>query len=411
MDSGTTVVLRQTFNKLDETTLESLRTLAHLRHYPPGTVLCRQGNIEHTFYIVVEGRVAVSQKQESGQPRLLSMIGPNGYFGEMGLLDNTPRVATITTVAPTTVLEVNEELFDQIVEASPSVAYTITRGILATARENDRRAIEDLQAKNDALEKAYADLQAAQAELVGKERLERELELAADVQRKLLPDELPQIPGYNFAFFLKPARQVGGDFYDVSELDEDHVGILIADVADKGFHAALFMAVTRTLFLQEGKRFLSPAQVALAVHEGMLEVSTQDDVFVTAFYGVLNKRTNVLNYVRAAQERPLLYRPGEPLHVLSGNGRFLGMLPGLTLQEYSVQLQSGDRLLLYSDGVTDSINWDEEPYDHERLLTAVAVNGHLSATELIQHIADDITEWCQGAPPFDDLTMLVVEVK
>jgi sigma-B regulation protein RsbU (phosphoserine phosphatase) len=237
------------------------------------------------------------------------------------------------------------------------------------------------------------------------------MELAATVQRSLLPARLPQYSDYGFAAYLQPARQVGGDFYDVIELDGEHVGLLMADVADKGVHASLFMAVTRTLFLQEGKRSLSPAQVALAVHQGILDVASSADVFVTAFYGVLHRPSGRLTYVRAAQERPLLFRPGRPVEILKGDGRFLGMLPQLELEEFTIYLQPDDRLVLFSDGVTDAVNLNDERYGHERLAAVLVEGGRLEAAALVRHIAGDVAQWSQAAPAFDDLTLVVVEAK
>lgn len=408
MSRGTTSVIRRTFTGLDKETLDTLRTVAQSRHYPARTVLCQQGQIEHTFYIVVEGQVVASQVLDGGEERILAIIGPNDYFGEMGLIDDTPRVASCTTVVPTTVLEVTEEVFDRLVEKSPAIAYAILQRVLATARENDRRAIEALEAKNEALQAAMAELQKAQAQLVEKERLEHEMALAAEVQRSLLPGDLPQYADHAFAAYLEPARQVGGDFYDVIDLDDEHVGLLIADVADKGFHAALFMAVLRTLFLQESKHSLSPAQVALAVHRAMMELA---DTFVTVFYGVLHRPSGRLTYVRAAHERPFHVRPGQFIEPLSGDGRFLGMVESLQLAEHTVQLQPGDRLVLFSDGATDAVNGDGEQYGNGRLLATVEAHGHLSATGLKSRIVAEVTAWRRDAPAFDDLTLLVVEAK
>lgn len=411
MKIGTTLILQTVFDKLEKETLEQLRAVAERRHYPAGAVLCHQGEIEHTFYIIVEGRVMATQRLEDGEERVLNTLGPRQYFGEMGLLDDTPRMATCTTLGPTTVLEVTEKVFDKLVEESPALAYTITRHLLSTLRNIDELAIQDLTAKNEALQKAYAELKAAQAKLVEKERLERELELAADVQRSLLPGELPPYPDYEFADYLRPARQVGGDFYDVIHLDEEHVGLLMADVADKGFHAALFMAVTHTLFRGECRDSLSPAEVTLAVHRGMLDVASTNDVFVTAFYGVLHRPSGRLTYVRAGHDRPLWFRPGQPVEKVEGEGRFLGMLQELHLQEYTMQLQPGDRLVLFSDGVPDATNKEGEQYGNGRLAATVAANGPLSAAGLVENIAEDVTRWCRGAPPFDDLTLLVVAAK
>lgn len=411
MDTGTTAIIRRALAGLDDETLNLLRQVAHRREYPPNTVLCHQGEVEHVFYVVVKGSVAITKVMEDGQERILNMVGKNGYFGEMGLIDDSPRAANCVTITPTTVLEVTEAQFDQFVQNSPSLANLLLQRILANARNMDKIYIEDLQAKNEALEKAYTDLKAAQAKLVKQERLERELELAAQVQRNLIQQELPQFPDYGFAAYLQPARQVGGDFYDVVQLDDEHLGVLIADVADKGFHAALFMAVTRTLFLREGKHSLSPAAVALAVHQGMFEVANTDEVFLTAFYGVLHRPSGRLTYVRAAHERPFLLRHGREVMALPGDGRFLGMIPDLTLNEEVIDLEPGDRLIMFSDGVPDAVNEADEGYSNQQLAAAIAACGQKTAAEIVTHVVADLAQWQGKADPFDDLTLLVLEAK
>ncbi|MCA9936087.1 MAG: SpoIIE family protein phosphatase [Anaerolineales bacterium] len=407
-----THILQQAFgNQLDQEALNALRDVAELHHYPAETIVCRQGERGHTFYIIVDGQIATIQQIEGGEKRLLGTLSPGDYFGEMGLIDDTPRMATCQAATAVTLLEITETVFDQMVAENPTIAFMVTRQILQHARNLDHLAIQELQKKNRELRQAYADLQAAQAELVIKERLEHELELAADVQRNLLPGALPQFPDYHFAAYLSPARQVGGDFYDVVPLDDEHVGLLIADVADKGFHAALFMAVTRTLFLQESHHQLSPVAVAQAVHQGMLAVAQSSDVFVTAFYGVLHRPSGVLRYVRAGQERPLLLRPGQPITELPGNGRFLGMIDPLHLKEHTIQLQPGDRLILFSDGVTDAVNPEGKHYNQTRLIASLQNDQHLLAQQLITHILTNLNQWRQDAPTFDDLTLLIVEAR
>jgi serine phosphatase RsbU (regulator of sigma subunit) len=411
MDSGTTAVIRQALVGLDEETLQLLRQVAKRVEYPPNSTLCHQGEVEHVFYVVVKGNVAVVRVLDSGEERILNMIGKNGYFGEMGLIDDSPRAANCVTVTPTTVLEVTEEAFDSFVKNSPPLANLLLQRILSNARNLDKMYIEDLQKKNEALEKAYERLKAAQAQLVEQERLQREMELAAQVQRNLLPADLPQFSDYGFASYLKPARQVGGDFFDVLEIDEEHVGVLIADVADKGFHAALFMAVTRTLFLREGQQSLSPAAVALAVHQGMFEIANNDEVFLTAFYGVLHRPTGKLTYIRAAHERPFLLRPGREVMALPGGDRFLGMVPDLALTEETIDLEPGDRLVMFSDGVPDAVNEMDVGYGNQQLAAAVAACERKSAEEIVDFLVNDVAQWQGNADPFDDLTLLVLEAK
>ena len=399
--------------QLDAPTLAGLRAVAATRAYPPGAQLTHQGETEHTFYVIEDGRAAVSRRLEDGTEQLLNVLGPRQIFGEMALLDDSPRLATITTLTETRVLEITAEQFRELLRHDPELALHITRRILSNLRTLDQLAIHDLRTKNTLLQEAYLNLKAAQAELVEKERLEREMELAAEMQRSLLPAVLPRYDDYRFAAYLAPARHVGGDLFGAQPLDGEHVGLLIADVADKGMYAALLMAVTRTLFMQEAQRSLSPAEVTLAVHRGLMTVGGGEDgysmdAFVTAFYGVLHRPSGRLTYVRAAQDRPLLLRPNQAPICLPGDGRFLGMLPDLVLHEEVVTLQPGDSLLLYSDGVTDAHNEADESYGLERLkrvFQSVAGRG----TETLDQLARDVNAWRGQAAAFDDVTMLLVE--
>jgi serine phosphatase RsbU (regulator of sigma subunit) len=410
MSTGTTSIFKSIFTGLDEQSLDTLRELAEVQSYPPQTILCHQGEVEHTFYVIVEGRVAITQVLEDGQERLLSVQGPRDYFGEMGLLDDNPRMANCVTITTVTVLEITEEVFQNVLASSPAVAYSLMRHLVVMLRSTDMLAINDLTSKNQELVDAYGELKAAHEELIEKERLEHELEIAADVQRTLLPSTLPDYPGYHLAAYLTPARQVGGDFYDAIELDKDHLGLVLADVADKSVQAALFMAVARTLFMVEGRRALSPSTVAKSVHRGVMEVAPSADIFVTAFYGVLHRPSGKLKYVTAGHERPLLVRPGKNVFRLEGKGRFLGMIEMLELQEYQVSLRKGDKLIIYSDGVPDATNTREQQYGYDRMTDYLDKNGQRSIRDLIDGLAADVAAWRGVAPAFDDLTLLGLEV-
>jgi serine phosphatase RsbU (regulator of sigma subunit) len=410
MLSGATGILKNVFHGLDESGLDELRQVAQMHTYPKQTTLIHQGEVGRTLFVIVEGRVAVNQRLEDGQERLLGIRGPREFFGELALLDETPRMASCVTLTETKVLEVTEETFDRVLETSPAIAYAIMRHVVDMLREHDRVSIAGLLAKNKELQEAYEELKAAQASLVEKERMERELEIAAEVQRSLLPGKLPQYPDYQFASFLQPARQIGGDLYNVIALDDEHIGLLVADVADKSVHAALYMAVTTTLFQVESKHFLSPAKVAQAVHQGLLDISSEADIFVTAFYGVLHRPSRKLTYVLAGQERPFLLRERQPVISLSGHGRFLGMMNPLELHEYTVQLHPGDKLLLYSDGAVDAENREQIRFGYDRLEALLEKNRTLSAEKLINTVASEIISWNDLLSAFDDLTLVALEV-
>lgn len=401
-------VLRQAFPGVTEDDVAALMEAAVAQTYPPEHVLCHEGEVEHLFYILAEGQAKISQRLGDGSERYIITRQPGEFFGEMALIEKMPRAATVTTATRAIVLEISEEAFQQLLSEHPTLALAMIRRFVTNVRASGRATISDLTRKNAELRQAYDDLKAAQAELVQKEKLEHELEIAGEVQRSLLPSRFPQVKGYSFFGRNLPARHVGGDLYDVIKIDDEHVGLLMADVSDKSVHAALIMAVTRTLFLSHARRSLHPVEVALAVHNGLLEVSSNDDMFVTVFYGVLNTHSGELRFVRAGQDEPLLFRAaGGPPEGLWAEGRFLGMWPELHLEERAVQLQPGDLLVAYSDGVTDAVDGSNNIYGRERLIALLESRRAEAPKVVCSAIFNDVLEYRGDAPAFDDITVLV----
>ncbi len=406
----TTLALKNAFNRLSSDDIGRLRQVATTRQYPVDTVLCREGAVEHIFYVLHTGVVKITQHVPEGEERLLALHGPGEFFGEMALIDDSPRSATVTAATEVSVIEITDSVFEQVLENSPTLALTLLHQAHSILRNTMQQQIGELQAKNLELHRAYTDLQAAQAELVKGERVKRDLEVAAQMQRSILPAELPQLAGLSFAAHSRPAREVGGDFYDVFKLDDQHLGLLVADVSDKSIHAAFFMAISRALFLTEARRTLSPQAVVLAVNDLLLDLSSDDDMFVTVFYGVLHLDDRRLTYVRAGHDKPLLRHGDGTLDILDGAGRFLGMLPGLQVEEKTVELRSGDRLVMYSDGVPDANNQSGERYGLDRLHATLQPPHIDRADQLAAAILNDVLDFQGDAPQFDDITLLVAAI-
>jgi sigma-B regulation protein RsbU (phosphoserine phosphatase) len=263
--------------------------------------------------------------------------------------------------------------------------------------------IENLQEKID-------QLQAAQEGLAKKERMERELELAREVQQAVLPRTFPEIPGYHFAAHNRPARQVGGDFFDVIDLGNNRFGLMVADVSDKGMPAAVYMALTRSLMVAEARRAASPKIVLENVNELLRELG-RARMFVTVFYGVVDGPSRQLTYTRAGHDRPLLLRDNQVVE-LGGEGVLLGYYKSeaLCLTEETIDLKTGDRLVLYTDGLTDAISSRGRRFNRNRLYDLLRETGDKNIGDLINSIFESVTEYQGAMDQFDDMTLLVVEV-
>jgi len=409
--TGNTNVIQQAFKGLDAAAVDMLRGFARKRSFPPNTIICAEGDQADGMYVITAGKVVISRNMEGhDQEFVLGMLGPGGYFGQLALLTDEPRAATVTTIMQTEALEITKSEFEQVFSASPAMARSLLQNMIQTLRETDQRAIEDLEARNTELAKAYEELEAAQADKIARAGLEAQMEVAAKAQRSLLPLSLPTVAGFQFAAQFEPAKHIGGDFYNVYQLHDGRVSMVVADVSDKGAHAALFMAVTRTLFLTLSHYLDDPVEVARAVHHGLLEASNYD-MFVTALYGVLDPQTGQFRYVRAGHDEPILVRKNGEASFLGGRGRFLGLWPDFepVFDEQQVTLESGDCLALYSDGVTDMRGPQGDTFGRERLRDLVKSIRMYDAERIAKSIYNGVQTHRGGVDAFDDFTLVIVK--
>lgn len=242
---------------------------------------------------------------------------------------------------------------------------------------------------------------------VEKGRMERELQLAHDIQRGLLPRVLPTIPGYDVAADWKSAREVAGDFYDVFRLGDDRLGVVIADVSDKGAPAAIFMAVARSLIRSSALIAAAPEDMLRQVNQTILS-DTQSEMFVTVYYAILQPGGQITG-VNAGHNRPLLYRPRlGTFEFLPRGGRPLGWFADLPVRAVEYTLEPGDILVYYTDGLSEAENIHREPYGETRLVDVVRDSAGRTAAEILERITDSVLSFMGDAPPFDDTTLMVV---
>ena len=235
---------------------------------------------------------------------------------------------------------------------------------------DDRRLLESLAAQAAPAVRVGQLVREQEAEVRSRERLEQELQVAKLIQQHFLPRSLPDLPGWQIDAYYRPAREVGGDFYDCIDLGDGQVGLVIGDVTDKGVPAALVMAGTRSLLRAAAQRLLDPGEVLRRVNEQLCP-DIPENMFVTCLYGVLEPATGRLRFANAGHNLPCL-RSGDRVVELRATGMPLGLMPGMPYDEAVAVLDPGSQLLLYSDGVVEAHDRSREMFGTGRLLELMA---------------------------------------
>ncbi len=377
-----------------------------------GEILFSEGDPGEHLYIVVKGELEILMAPGTDNELILNLLHEGEYLGEMSLIQpGGHRTASARARGDAVLLSMSRTQFKDLLKRHPYLANAMVRVLSQRLDNTNVATFRDLTEKNRQLQRAYDELKAAQAQLIEKERMEKELQVAASIQRSILPETLPGTERFDFGGRILPARQVGGDFYDVFELGEGKVGVLIGDVADKGVPSAIFMARVHALIIAEADASLTPGEVLQMVNEHItrFEKSTQ---FVTALFGVLDTASGEFRYARAGHEPPLLLEPnGEVRRLLYQPGMALGLWEQIVLDENSLLLPKGSCLLMFTDGMTDCRNPKGEPFGLERIKHTLSTLKGDTAQAGCDQLFEALMNFQSGAPQDDDVTLVAIHAK
>lgn len=245
------------------------------------------------------------------------------------------------------------------------------------------------------------------------ESLKGDLAIASEIQQAILPRVFPPFPEIadklDIAASMTPAKDVGGDFYDLFRIDDERIGFVIADVSGKGIPAAIFMAVSRTLIRATGVRGGSPAE-CIAYSNKLLAAESVDCMFVTVFYGIININTGEINYCNAGHNPPYILKHDGKVEPLPTMGDcMVGAIDGLPYHEATLQLEKGDALVMYTDGVTEAMNIDYQQFGEERLEETLEDVAMHNCQEMVDAIKSDVAAFAGEAEQSDDITVLTLK--
>ena len=261
------------------------------------------------------------------------------------------------------------------------------------------------------MERYIDDLSKVTAE---KQRIGAELDIATRIQASMLPTIFPAFPDreeFDIYATMDPAKEVGGDFYDFFMVDDDHLAIVVADVSGKGVPAALFMVIGKTLIKDHTEKDKDLGEVFSEINNLLCE-SNSEELFITAFEGVLNIKTGEFRYVNAGHEMPFIYKKNEEFKPYKIKPGFV--LAGMEDMRYRsgvMTLEPGDKIFQYTDGVTEATDSASQLFGMERLEASLNKVKDKEVTEILKSVKADIDEFVNVAPQFDDITMLCLEYK
>jgi sigma-B regulation protein RsbU (phosphoserine phosphatase) len=351
----------------------------------------------------------------------IMMPGMDGYE-VCRRLKSDPRTRDIPVIFITSMSEVEDETKGLELGAIDYITKPIRSPIVQARVKSHielKKARELLKNQNNILEQRVAertrevlDLQRVEFELrAAQEKVENELNIAAQIQRSILPSNFPAFPEhteFDLYAMMRPAREVGGDFYDFFFVDDDHLALIIADVSGKGVPAALFTMISRTIFRSIIRQRKSPAQVLTETNDLLCE-GNDTGMFVTVFMAYYHLPSGQVTYSNGGHNPALSFGPGDTIKEFARkHGPVLGARPGLAYREDTETLEPGQILVLYTDGVTEASSPRNEFYGMDRFAKLVSSNKNLKLSQLVDHIDNDLKKFQQDSQ-FDDITVLAIK--
>lgn len=371
--------------------IEAILEYATIRHLAFNDILIQPGVPNDTLYVIVEGTFNIIVENEGSE--VAFPIGPGECIGEISIVLSRPTSALAISQGPSTVLCIPEQLFWEKVALNKQGI----RNLIATMAGRLRRA-------------NYALIEEIEEQLKYK-HLEKELETAGKIQSGIVPNGqklLHQCAEVDAFAFIKQAREVGGDFYDAMLLDDEHIYFAIGDVSGKGMPAALFMMRIFTSLRMLINNMPQVDRVITQVNE-LLAKNNNDMMFVTLFAGIFNTRTGKLEFVNAGHNAPFLLHKGARFEALTQrNGPLLGVVEKAKFSLGELTLKAEDTILLYTDGVSEAMNSQDEMYGMARMDQMLNANKHPSMKALATQLEQDLDTFVGAADQHDDFTVLAL---
>ena len=365
--------------EISNETMELIRLLEYCKFDKGENMVSCGADAEDGMYIIINGNATVLSQNN----KVIGKMHSGGFVGEMALISGKKRSATVRADDELQAVRISRPLFNDVVKKNPE-CYTVF------------------------METLYANLTNVISE---QQRIKAELDVASQIQESSLPKKFNNI-GIEICATMHPAKEVGGDFYDIFNIDDKHVCVLVADVSGKGISASLFMLMAKMVIKNYAKLNIPVNEVFERANNELYE-NNEANMFVTSFMGILNTENGEFRYVNAGHNLPIILKgESKPEFIQAKPGFVLAGMENIKYKECEIKLDKNDAIFMYTDGVTEAQNKNDELFSDERLLKLFENRNYkeMPVKDVLVDIQNEITKYSLGIEQSDDITMLMFRI-
>ncbi len=392
------------FQGLSESDYADITPLLRQEKYSPGMHIIKEGTHGDSMCIIIRGTVKVTKSEGSGEEVLLEILYAGSYFGEFSLVDNMPRSASVISLEETELFRLEKKDFDALLARNSSISGAFYKNCLELTFSRFRNTISNFAFSQENLRQKSTQL----------DELNRDLSLAKQIQSYFINTELLDyehffIKGVRHSYLYKPCMEIGGDFLNVMELRPGVYSIIIADIMGHGITSALGTGVLKSAYSMSVKELgLKPTQLMKFLNSHFLSVISQ--LYATCYYALLDMKKKKIKLSKAGHPHPLFWKKQEQDFIeINCQGTGLGLLKKARFGQVEYPVETGDRILFFTDGIIEQKNPREEFYSEERLRKTFRDLSLRNVDRILDHIYEDVKSFASGKPSEDDITLLLLE--
>ncbi len=392
------------FNGLGTTMIQRMHRMMLREEYNENAKIIEEGNVGNSMFVILSGSVRVTKYGPNGEEVLITNMKSGSYFGELSLIDNLPRSANVVANEKSVLLSLGKHVFEKMLNENKEFAVIFYKNCMMETMSRIRETASNLTVSQNVLNQKSTRLDQIDADLMHAAKIQDYF-----LNTNLLEDEKPLIEGVKQSYVYKPHLEVGGDFLNIQKLDDNKLGIVIADVMGHGISAALATGVMKSAFTLFVKKYgEAPVDLMTRMNQHFYEIFSS--LYATGYYAFIDMSESKIRMVKAGHHHPLIWKERQKsFAILESPGPGLGIIPNAEFQELTIDVECGDKILFYTDGIIEQKNSQSEMYSQQRLENIYGELIKKKEQDVLQVILEDLADFSGTIDFQDDVSLLLFE--